>query len=398
MALMPNTPTSILLSVLAFGLFPLHPVKAADSISAQDLAALSQADRVAVMKTFVERRIQKVQNIDIKSETRTYFRKYANGKPGGQIGEGGWFEYDTQRFDGSYRVKSRFFPKPGDKVPNSTSISHYDQKTGIVRIMAQTSGEKETQGRIGLDHLTSMHSNRVAFHLLAGSYVINPACDKCEFLLESLASCSNSWSVEVNQKSQQAIITHPHYIAFCPGTGTGTRRVYFDIAKGMLPVRIVIDWRGEFKNSGSGGSTVLWREERIFMDQPRNFDGFWMTTRIEERIRTERQPDECSIFSTRVKQVVFGQVKEGDLHFTFPPDTTVADALKNVWYRTGPDGEPTGPINPIGIPKDLPITLDEEGRLMEKPGWMLRYGVWFLGIGVGLMGALVVVRRHLRAA
>src|SRR5260370_8888704 len=103
--------------------------------------------------------------------------------------------------------------------------------------MAQSAGRKGTEGRIGHDHLPSMHSNRVAFHLLAGSYVIDSGCDKCEFLLESLASCSQSWDVQVDVKRQQVIITHPHYIPFCPGLGTPPRKVSFYIPKPIFLVQ-----------------------------------------------------------------------------------------------------------------------------------------------------------------
>jgi hypothetical protein len=351
------------------------------------------------MKGFLERRTEKLQNIDLTSVTRTTIRKYAKGKPGDLIGEAGRYEYHTVRCDRSYRVKSSYFPKPEDKVPDSVATSHYDQKTGVIRIMAQSSGRKGTEGRIGLDHLPAMRCNRVAFHLLAGCYVIDSACDKCEFLLESLASCSKSWDVQVDVKRQQVIITHPHYIAFLPEVGTGTRKVYFDISKGMLPVRIDVDWHDdEITSSKSQAPTRMWREERIFMDEPKNFDGFWMPTRIEEWVRADHSANQYGIFLTTVKRIVFDKVKESDLPFTFPPDTEVADTLKNVWYHTGPDGEPKGPINPIGIPKDLPMTLDAEGRLIEKPSWMLRYGIWLLGIGVVLFGGLVIVRKHLRAA
>jgi hypothetical protein len=286
--------------------------------------------------------------------------------------------------------------KPGDKVADSFGPSHYDQKTGVVRIMGQSPGRKGTEGRIGREHLPCLYCDRVAAHLLAGSYDIKPACDKGQFLLESLVSCSESWDVQVNEKQQQVMITHPHYIAFCQGLGNGTRKVYFDIPKGMLPVRIDIDWRHEL-TSESGAPRSVWREERITMDEPKNFNGFWMPMRIEERIRADHTANQYAIFLTTVKQIVFGNVREADLHFTFPPDTVVADTLKNVWYPTGPDGDPTGPINPIGIPKDLPMTLDAEGRLIEKPGWMLRYGIWLLAMGVALLGAVVVVRRRLRA-
>lgn len=389
-----------LLMILAPPILLVAPdvLRSEEQITAQDLAGLSQADRVGVMQAFIERRAEKVQNIDVTSVTRTMTRKYDKGRPGDLIGEAGRYEYHTLRCDGSYRVKSTYFAKPGDTTADSTAISHYNQKTGVIRIMAQSSGRKTTEGRIGLDHLSSMHSNRVAFHLLAGSYVIKPACDKCEFLLESLATCSKSWEVEVDVKLQQVIITHPHYIAFCPAIGTGTRKVYFDITKGMLPVRIEIDWRGEVVTSRSGAKSLIWREERITMDQPKNFDGFWMPMRIEERVRTDHSSNELGVLLTTVKQIVFGNVKEANLHFMFPSDTQVADTLKNVWYRTDPDGEPKGPINPIGIPKDLPITLDAEGRLIEKPSWMLRYGIWMIGTGVALLGGIVVVRRRLRAA
>jgi hypothetical protein len=383
----------VTLLMLTFLMPPIVDAQTEGPISAKDLEALSQTDRAAVMKAFIERRIEKVQNIDVTSVTKTMSRKYAKGRPGDLISEAGRYEYQTLRRDESYRVKSSYFVKPGDKVADSVATSHYDQKNGVVRIMAQSSGRKGTEGRIGLDHLPSMHSNRVAFHLLVGSYVIKNGCDKCEFLLESLASSSKSWDVQVNVKAQEVIITHPHHIAFFEG-GTCTRKVYFDITKGMLPVRIEIDWRYEF-TSGAGAKSLLWREERITMDEPKNFDGFWMPMRIEEWIRTEHGPNEYGIFLTTVKQVIFGNVKEADLPFTFPPDTEVADTLKNVWYRTGPDGDPIGPINPIGIPKDLPMTLDAEGRLIEKPSWMLRYGIWLLGIGVALLGAVVVVRRRL---
>src|SRR5260370_40630706 len=58
----------------------IGPAQATDPIRAQDLAALPQADRVQVMKAFLDRRIDKVGNIDVTSETRSYFRKYSKGR------------------------------------------------------------------------------------------------------------------------------------------------------------------------------------------------------------------------------------------------------------------------------------------------------------------------------
>jgi hypothetical protein len=69
--------------------------RAQGPISAKDLAALPQADRVAVMKASIERRIDKVQNIDVTSVTRSIIRKYDNGRAGDLITEAGRYEYRT---------------------------------------------------------------------------------------------------------------------------------------------------------------------------------------------------------------------------------------------------------------------------------------------------------------
>src|SRR5207249_2737609 len=173
-----STTRPLIIHLLSTILVMVTPVvRAQDRITAQELAALSQADQVAVMQAFIERRTEKVQNIDIISVTRTMARKYAKGGPGDLISEAGRFEYHTLRCDGSYRVKSTYFDKPWDKSADSRAISHYDQKTGADRIMVQSSGRKGIPGRIGLEHLSSMRTNRVAFHLLAGSYVVDSACD-----------------------------------------------------------------------------------------------------------------------------------------------------------------------------------------------------------------------------
>jgi hypothetical protein len=293
-------------------------------------------------------------------------------------------------------------------VADSTDVSHHDEKTGITRVFCESVGSKQgptglehvrsKEGRIGLDHMPTMESNRVAFHLLAGSYVIKPFCDKGEFLLQSLASCSENWDVEVNVQQQQVIIGHPYRMAFMD-TGTGVRKVYFDVRRGMLPVRIDVDYRGEVVTSLEPRRvTPIWREERIVMDEPRNFDGLWMATRIEERLRASPLgPQVCCIILTRVKEIVFDKVKQDDLPVTFPPDTEVADTVKNVFYRTGPDGEPTEPINPIGIPK-TPISLDAQGRLIQEPSWMLRVGIWLIGIAIALLVCVIILKRRLARA
>jgi hypothetical protein len=372
----------------------------AEPVSAQDLAGLSQADRVAVMKTLLERRIDKVRNIDVTSETRIYNRKYSNGKLGDRIADSGWYQFHTRYCDGSYGVKSSWFVNQAATVADSTSVSHHNEKTGITRIVSQQGKRKGHQGRIGVEHLPSMHSNRVAFHLLGGSFVIRPTCDKCEFLLESLASCSDRWRVDVDVQEQQVIITHSYRIAFIE-TGTGTRKVYFNVAKGMLPVRIDVDYHDEWVTSLEPRRvTPVWREERIVMDEPRDFDGFWMPMRIEERIRSSTLgPEICSVRLTSVKQIVFGRVKEADLEVKFPPDTEVADTVKNVFYRTDANGNPKEPINPIGVPKG-PIQLDPQGRLIQprNASWMFQIGIWSIGCGVVLLPCVVILRRRLASS
>jgi hypothetical protein len=230
-------------------------------------------------------------------------------------------------------------------------VSHYDKATGVVRISSNTAKDGRKQGRIGVEHLSNMHSNRVAFHLLAVSYVDRDWADKCHFLLQSLYECSDQWRVDVNVKDQQAIVRHPYWLGFLANKGQpGERRVFFDAAKGMLPVRVEIDFDSDVEMS-PGVVERLWRQERIMMDQPKNFDGFWMATRIEERLRTSSAPETCQVFQTAVHRIVFGRVTDADLKVRFSEDTQVVDALRNVFYRTGPDGEPKGQILPVGIPK-----------------------------------------------
>jgi hypothetical protein len=397
-----------LLIVLATFSACIRDAQGGDSIRAQDLSALSHADRVAAMKAFLERRIDKVQNIDVTSETRRYNRKYSHGSLGDRTADCGWVQFHTLRCDGSYKVTSSWFVNQAATVADSTDVSHHDEKTGITRVFCESVGRKQgptglehvrsKEGRIGLDHMPTMESNRVAFHLLAGSYVIKPFCDKGEFLLQSLASCSENWDVEVNVQQQQVTISHPYRMAFMD-TGTGVRKVYFDVRRGMLPVRIDVDYRGEVVTSLEPRRvTPIWREERIVMDEPRNFDGLWMATRIEERLRASPLgPQVCCIILTRVKEIVFDKVKQDDLPVTFPPDTEVADTVKNVFYRTGPDGEPTEPINPIGIPK-TPISLDAQGRLIQEPSWMLRVGIWLIGIAIALLVCVIILKRRLARA
>jgi hypothetical protein len=367
----------------------------ADVVRAQDLAALAQADRVAAVKALLERRLDKVRNIDVMSETRICNRRYSKGKLGDRTADSGWYEFHTQYSDGSYRVKSSWFVSQAATAADSTAISHHDEKTGITRIVSQQVKRKGHQGRIGLEHLPSMHANRVAFQLLGGSYIIRPFCDKCDFLLQSLAACADKWHVDVDVREQQIVVSHPCRIAFIE-TGTGTRKVFFDVAKGMLPARVDLDYRDEWVTSLEPRQlTPVWREERIVMNEPKDFGGFWMPMRIEERIRSSvLGPDVCSVYSTNVRQVVFGRVKGADLEVKFPPDTEVADAVKNVFYQTGPDGEATGPINPIGVPK-VPITLDAQGQVVPSYGWMLRAGVWSVGIGMTLLVGVIVLRKRL---
>jgi hypothetical protein len=373
--------------------------KGADQVRAQDLAGLSQEDRIAVMKSLLERRIDKLRNIEVDSETRIYNRKFINGKViGDRFADGGWYEFKTHHCDGSYRVKSSWFTSQAATAADSTAISHYDERTGIVRIVAQQHNYRDHEGRIGLEHLPSMHSNRAALLILGISFVMQDnALDKCDFLLPSLAACSDQWQVDVNVQEQQVVISHPFRIAFVD-TGTGTRKVYFDAVKGMLPVRVAIDWSGDLVTSVEPRRvTPAWREERIVMDEAKDFGGFWMPARIEERVRaSSTSPDVCAIYLTKVKQFFFGRVKKEDLEVKFPRDTKVVDNVKNVFYRTGPDGEPSGPINPIGIP-DGPITLDEHGQLVPKKNWMLHYGLLSIGCGIVLFLCLILVRK-LRAS
>lgn len=368
--------------------------KGGEPVRAQDLAGLSQEDRVAVMKSFLERRIDKVRNIEVDSETRTYVRKFINGSLGDHIGNAGWYEYKTQHCDGSYRVKSSYFVSQAASSADSTATSHYDEKSGIVRIVSRQHNYKEHEGRIGLEHLSSMHSNRAPLLLLGISFVMQDnALDKCDFLLPSLVSCSGQWQVDVNVLEQQVVISHPFRIAFVD-VGSGTRKVYFDLVKGMMPARIDIDWRGDLVTSLEPRRvTPAWREERIMMDEAKDFGGIWMPMRLEERVRASSgSPDTCSIYLTKVKQIAFGGVKKEDLEFKFPPDTQVADTIKNVFYHTGSDGESTGPINPLGIPEG-PITLDERGQIVSKPSWTLHYGLLAIGCGIALLFCLVLLRK-----
>jgi hypothetical protein len=371
-------------------------VKGTDAIRAQDLSGLPQADRVAVMKAALERRIDRVRNIDVVSETRIYNRKVTNGRLGDQnVADSGWYEFHTQHLDGSYRVKTRWYDTQSATKPDSTAVSHHDAKTGVTRILSEQKGSKGMQGRIGNDHLPSMHSNRAVFHLLGGSFVINPVVDRSDFLLESLASCSPKWQVDVNVREQQVVISHPYTIAFCE-TGTGTRKVFFDCAKGMMPMRIELDYRDERLISVEPRRTIaVWLEARTVMTEPKDFGGIWFPMRIEERIRANSAPPGvCSVLMTTVKQLTLGNLKDADLPITFPPGTEVADALKQVFYRTGPDGEPKGSIYPIGIPEG-PLTLDSEGNIVvpKRPSWMLRAGLWSAGVGVVLLLCLFVLRK-----
>jgi hypothetical protein len=370
-----------------------------DTIRAQDLSGLSQADRVAVMKAVLERRIDRVRNIEVASEMRGSIQKFANGRLGDKVRESGWYEFHTRHRDGSYRVKSSYYVSQAATKADSTSESHHDEKTGITRIVSQQQGRKGTQGRIGNEHLPSMISNRVAFHLLGGSFVSKPIADRCNFLLQSLASCPEKWQIDVNVKEQQVVISHPCTIAFID-TGTGTRKVFFDCAKGMMPVRIDLDYRDEWVTSVEPRRTTpVWREERIVMTEAKDFGGIWFPMRIEERVRANQlPPNECSVMITKVKHLALGGVKEADLPVKFPPDADVADTLKQVFYRAGPDGEPKGPINPIGIPAG-PLTLDAEGNpVAPKPRWMLSAGLWSAGVGVVLLLCLVVMRRFRASA
>jgi hypothetical protein len=242
---------------------------AADQISVQEIAGLLQSERVAVMKTYLERRIEKVRNVDVTSETRVSFRKYLNGKLGELVAEGSWYQFRTLHCDGAYRVTSSWFVNQATTVPDSTSVSHYDAKTGISRIVSHAAQRKGQDGRIGFEPLPSLGSNRVAFYLLGGSFVIpSGGCDRCEFLLESLSSCSDKWHVDVDIPGKQVIIRHPYRIAFV-NNGTGERKVRFDVTKGMLPVTVDMDWRGYAVTSQDGKNLKpIWREERVLMDDP----------------------------------------------------------------------------------------------------------------------------------
>jgi hypothetical protein len=64
-----------------------------DTIRAQDLSGLSQAGRVAVMKAVLERRIDRVRNIEVASEMRGSIRQFANGRLGDKVRESGWYEF-----------------------------------------------------------------------------------------------------------------------------------------------------------------------------------------------------------------------------------------------------------------------------------------------------------------
>jgi hypothetical protein len=313
-----------------------------------------------VVKAALERRMDKVRNIEVTSETRLYSRTWLDGKLGERTQDGGCWQFHTLHRDGSYRVKSTWFVTQSATVADSTSLSHHDEKTGMTRILNQQTKNKGFQGRIGTEHLGSMHSNRVAFHLLGGSFVNPPAIDKCHFLLQSLINCSNTWSVAVD--NQRAVISHPYRIGFVEDGPPGLRKVYFDIEKGMMPLRIEIDYSAT-PETLPGLSQPISRQERIVLSEPKSFDGFWMPTLIEEHLRTLAKPNECQVFLTKVNNVRFGVVADSDLQVKFPADTDVADTIKKVFYRTGPDGEPKGQVLPIGVPKGT-LKRDEKGNIL----------------------------------
>jgi hypothetical protein len=53
-----------------------------EPVTADDLAKLAQPQRVAVVKAFLEKRIDKVANIEVTSESILSSRRWLNGKMG----------------------------------------------------------------------------------------------------------------------------------------------------------------------------------------------------------------------------------------------------------------------------------------------------------------------------
>lgn len=348
------------------------PVFGGDDVP--DFPSLTGAELRTAVQEALAARLEAVQNLELVSWTEARQHEFADGAIGKPATPGTRGEFHLKRLNGSYWLSARLFSNERPSVPNIVSESNFDGDEGRSRgLMLENGGRTALFGRIDTKMDDSITINRAAYYITDW-----PNGEGMHFYRDILAEAGN-WTVSSIPGKGEVVVSYPYRHRILSKHGlTGSCMVVFDAGRGMVPVRMKIDYRA------TADGQEIWRDETVSMEDVREVDGVWIPFKIQSLVRASSLKEgRCVLENTEVENASMGGVGEGDLVIDFPAGTFVTDAVQGVSYKVGADGKPVGKPTPFHNPEALPAAAAS-----DKSGFTPRQVL--LLVNVCLLGAAVI--------
>jgi hypothetical protein len=245
-----------------------------------------------------------------------------------------------KRLDGSYRIESKWYLTQESTIPQSVSQANFDYQEGISSSFGTNVSVPGIFGRIDVQHSSIISQNPIAYWT-GGKFGKDD-----EFLFQSLLRVSGKWKIDIDVNNDEVVIRHPYQPSY-RDTPVGTRTLHCLISKGLLPIKVDIDYKDEDLGKG------FWRKEEMWID-PIKSDDLWMPSVIKHHIRTSVLGENvCAIQLTAIKALSLGKVSKPQLAIVFPSRTKLVDIPKGVSYEVGENGRLAGPVTGLYSPAEL---------------------------------------------
>jgi hypothetical protein len=350
---MMNGRLSAMVVLLAVTFFCNHAVLAVEkpvpvSMSAEEFSRLSVADQNTLLLRVFQRRLEHARNIHYDVEE--FVKGYENhdGEPGRPVGgKGVRVLFRNWRLGNSYRMDANKYGKPDDVGFFSCVTSGFDADEGVGRSTARINGKQPAVGRIDSQQDTATRDNDYNYWL-DGDY---PSWQ--EYLFRYILSRKSEFEIKSPVEGNEVQLTVAYQPAWAKKPG-GERVFLLDPKKGFLPVRGTSRWE-EVRKEGKRS----WRVEKFTVEESRLVGDVWMPIKLKLMISASTLPDAISVNEMKVSQIEYGNVTPSDLTVVFTKGMQIVDAVKGVAYIADANGDPAGPVQPLGMPAGLPTPVPE---------------------------------------
>jgi hypothetical protein len=292
------------------------------------LVSLPKEELESAVVDGISFRQSQLNNIMIKSFTKTSIHAINDGKIGHEIQVAEGNQSTTWKLGDSYKLQNDRFNNAETK-PMWRVTANYESDQGVAKSLSEVGKVDLSNAVISAADENIVYLNKVAYQL--GGSVTHSFPDYIPTFSQHILDHRKDMAVKVEkvENAELVVVTLPDVYGAPSTPPRGTRSLWLDPSKGWMIVRMQ-SGRGE-----EGATNGYWMRDELNVLESKRFGNVWFPTRISESVRASNAetPGTASVWETDVQDVSVGNVTKKDLLISFPPGTFVHDRIQMLDYR-----------------------------------------------------------------